>query len=113
MDGLRKVVKLRIFDIPDDNLKVDKNNYQYNWKNKYFIGKFELHRTKQYRSENNEDKYNDNYLDKMINKIVLNDNNIEDNLFVDDDYLIYDGKESSIYYYGNNVDDIKKKIYKK
>lgn len=113
MDGLRKVVKLRIFDIPKDNLKVNKNNYQYNWKNRYLLGDVELHKSKQFRSEKNIEKYNDDYLDKMINRITSDDNNIEDNLSINDDYLIYDGKESSIYYFGDNVDDIKRKIYKK
>lgn len=119
MIGLRKVVRLRIFDLPECNSELNKDNnaYNYSWKNKYYIGNTEIHKSKRYDNIvkkpllcNNCD---DNYLDKMIDYISSDDENVDSNIVFDDDYLFYDGGESSIYYCGNNVDKIKKKIYKK
>ena len=118
MNGLRKVVKLRVYDVPNEKVKLNKDKtYYYNWKNKYYVGNFELHKSKQFNNHTKKNlfnkKYDDKYLDKMIDMITAKDNNIEDNILCYDDFLMYAGEESSIYYFGNNVEDIKKKIIKK
>ena len=109
MIGLRKVVKLRIVDLPEGEMKLNKdnNNYHYYWKNRYYIGKLELFKSKRY--ENNDDEY----LDRLIDSIVSIDNDYEKNIVKENDYLYYANGESSIYYFGNKTNDIKKKILRK
>ena len=57
MNGLRKVVKLRVYDVPNDKVKLNKDKtYYYNWKNRYFIGNFELHKSKQFNNHTEKKK---------------------------------------------------------
>ena len=114
MNGLRKVVKLKVYDIPESKLTLNSGkNFFYNWRNNYYIGNFKLYKSKQFNNFKNNGKYNDKYLDKMIKKISINDDNKNDNIVLDRDFLFYTNGESSIYYFGKNRDIIKSKIYKK
>ena len=118
MIGLRKVVKLKIYDMPKGMAQINKNNntYQFYWRNKYYIGNTELFKSRRFDNMVKKpllrNKCKDEYLDKMINYISSNDNNPDDNIVTDKDFLFYAGGDSSIYYFGKDLDNIKKKIKK-
>ena len=118
MIGLRKVVKLKIYDMPKGLAQINKNNntYQFYWKNKYYIGNTELFKSRRFdnmvKKPLFKDKCTDNYLDKMISFISSNDKNPDENMITDKEFLFYAGGDSSIYYFGKDLDNIKKKIKK-
>lgn len=55
MIGLRKVVNLRIYDIPKrttvvHKVKSEKNAFRYTWRNTYYIGNTKIHRSRRFNN---------------------------------------------------------------
>ena len=118
MMGLRKVVELRVYDMPSGMvINKDNNSYQFYWKNAYYIGNTEIYKSKLYNNITKKpllcNRCDNDYLNKMIYNIASKDSNPDNNIVEDDELLFYAGGESKIYYFGKDKANIKQKIFKR
>lgn len=90
--GLRKVVKLRVYDLPQkkSTLNVEESNeiaFGYSWRNRYYLGEEEIHKSAPYSSENKQkqpllmritgQECNNEHLRQIVGKLIDSEKSIE------------------------------------
>lgn len=90
--GLRKVVKLRVYDLPQKKSTINKEEsseiaFGYSWRNRYYLGKEEMHKSAPYNSENKQkqpllmritgQECNNEHLRQMVEKLIDSEESIE------------------------------------
>lgn len=117
MIGLRKVVNLRIYDIPETTVvhkKDDENSFRYSWKNTYYIGNTKIYKSRRFNNTSKKpkilEKCDDEYLKKITDKITKSDNSLEEKLNESEEFICYENDNSSIMYFGEDIECLKNKI---
>ena len=119
MIGLRKVVDLRIYDIPKrttvvHKAKSEENSFRYTWRNTYYLGKTEIHKSRKFNNTNKKpmvpEVCDDEYLVTLADEITKTDSNLEENLNECEDYICYENNDSSITYFGDNINLLKNRV---
>lgn len=117
MIGLRKVVSLKIYDLPKKNFKVNKSGetsrkYGYSCITTYYVGNEEVFS----RKANSEKtifprRFDDNRLVEMIINSAENSGELEKSLNSDQNGFMYFGDQGNkIVYYGDRKEELKEKI---
>lgn len=92
---LRKVVKLRVYDLPQKKSTINKEEsseiaFGYTWRNRYYIGKEEIHKSASYNSEQKERQpllfringieCNNDILRLMVGELIDSEESIEEEI---------------------------------
>lgn len=119
MIGLRKVVNLRIYDIPKrttvvHKVKSEKNTFRYTWRNTYYIGNTKIHKSRRFNNTFKKPKFveecDDEYLRTLVDEITKSDETLEEKLNENKDYICYENNDSLIYYFGDHIETLKNKV---
>ena len=119
MIGLRKVVNLKIYDLPKNEVRIKKDGVEpktfgYSYETKYYIGNGELFRTKAHsekKSSINPRKFNDAHLIEMIKGNVENYEELEKSLNQEGNGFMYFSEQGTkIIYYGERKEELKNKL---
>ena len=122
MIGLRKVVRLKIYDLPQSEVVVKKNGVEpktfgYSYEAKYYIGKEEFFRTKTHSEKKSSiipRKFNDTRLVEIIRSSVENEEELEKALNMDGKGFMYFSEQGDrIVYYGDKKEELKDKLLAK
>lgn len=122
MIGLRKVVKLRIEDIPDKRLKLDKEGsskktFHYTWRNRYYIGNYELFKSRVFNDTDKKPLFarecDDEYLQNLAQVFMERKKDLEEKIDTTVGIMYFKDNGSKLYYVGNKKEDLKQKILKK
>lgn len=118
MIGLRKVVNLKIYDLPSSKLAVKKGKertFGYSYSTKYYIGNSEVFGTRIVNSEKNSilspKKFSDEHLTEMIRSSVTSEEELEKVLEIDENgFMYFDENGTKIIYYGEKKDELRHKL---
>ena len=119
MIGLRKVVNLKIYDLPQSEAIVKKDGvkpktFGYSYETKYYIGNGELFRTKAHSEKKSsiiKRKFSDEHLADMIISSVDSEEDLERSLNVEGNGFMYFSEQGhKIVYYGERKKELKDKI---
>ena len=122
MIGLRKVVNLKIYDLPKSKVAVKKNEQErtfgYSYSTKYYIGNSEVFGTGTVNSEKKSvllpRKFSDEHLTEMIRSSVTSEDDLERVLEIDEKgFMYFDENGTKIVYYGEKKDELKHKLLAK
>ena len=122
MIGLRKVVNLKIYDLPKSKVAVKKNEQErtfgYSYSTKYYIGNSEVFGTGTVNSEKKSvllpRKFSDEHLTEMIRSSVTSEDDLERVLEIDEKgFMYFDENGTKIIYYGEKKDELKHKLLAK
>lgn len=122
MIGLRKVVNLKIYDLPRSKVAVKKNEQErtfgYSYSTKYYIGNSEVFSTGTVNSEKKSvllpRKFSDEHLTEMIRSSVTSEDDLERVLEIDEKgFMYFDENGTKIVYYGEKKDELKHKLLAK
>ena len=122
MIGLRKVVNLKIYDLPRSKVAVKKNEQErtfgYSYSTKYYIGNSEVFGTGTVNSEKKSvlspRKFSDEHLTEMIRSSVTSEDDLERVLETDEKgFMYFDENGTKIVYYGEKKDELKHKLLAK
>lgn len=122
MIGLRKVVNLKIYDLPRSKVAVKKNEQErtfgYSYSTKYYIGNSEVFSTGTVNSEKKSvlspRKFSDEHLTEMIRNSVTSEDDLERVLEIDEKgFMYFDENGTKIVYYGEKKDELKHKLLAK
>lgn len=121
MIGLRKVVNLKIYDLPASKAAVKKEKertFGYSYSTKYYIGKSEVFGTGTVNSEKKSilspRKFSDEHLTEMIRSSVTSEDDLERVLEIDEKgFMYFDDNGTKIIYYGEKKDELKHKLLAK
>lgn len=119
MIGLRKVVKLTIYDLPKEKIALNKEKtFGYSYRTRYYIGKEEIFKSRVINHEKRKKLFskelNDECLSSLIQKIVESPEDLETSFTYDENGLMYFGENGSkIIYYGNRKEELKNKLLSK
>ena len=122
MIGLRKVVNLKIYDLPRSKVAVKKNEQErtfgYSYSTKYYIGNSEVFSTGTVNSEKKSvlspRKFSDEHLTEMIRSSVTSEDDLERVLETDEKgFMYFDENGTKIVYYGEKKDELKHKLLAK
>lgn len=119
MIGLRKVVNLKIYDLPKNEVIIKKDGVEpktfgYSYVTKYYIGNGELFRTKLHSEKKSSiipRKFNDEHLIEMIKGNVENYEELEKSLNQEGNGFMYFSEQGTkIIYYGERKEELKDKL---
>ncbi len=121
MIGLRKVVNLKIYDLPQNAVIIKKNKeertFGYSYSTKYYLGNKELFGTSTISSEKKSQllprRFSDRHLTKMIRSAVASEKDLEKSLETDENgFMYFDDNGTKIIYYGDKKEELKDKLIK-
>lgn len=117
MIGLRKVVNLKIYDLPKSKVKVNKNGgepktFGYSYEIKYYIGNGEIFKTKAHSEKSIVPrKFSDEHLVDMIRSSVDSEEELEKSLNDEGNGFMYFSEQGNkIVYYGDRKEELRDKI---
>lgn len=116
MIGLRKVVNLKIYDLPKSKAAVKKERtFGYSYNTKYYLGKSEIFGTGTIDSEKKSilspRKFSDEHLTDMIRSSVTSETDLEKVLEIDEKgFMYFDENGTKIVYYGDKKEELKHKL---
>ena len=122
MIGLRKVVNLKIYDLPKSKVRVKKDGLEktfgYSYKTKYLLGNSEVFSTGTIDSERKNllspRKFSDDHLTQMIRSVIDSENDLEKSLDTEGNgFMYFNENGTKIVYYGERKEELRNKLLTK